>query len=92
MSHTLQKKNNSGKRCPHVIIYNILLAVRENKYNPITYIMYSSKVDTRTFYKYKDMLVREGFVGVKEIGRSETLTITDKGLRYIQLFKELESM
>lgn len=70
----------------------MLLAIRDSKHAPITYIMYSSKVDTRTFYKYKDMLVNKGFVSVKEIGRSETLTITDKGLRYIQLFKEFESM
>ncbi len=38
------------------------------------------------------MLVNKGFVDVKDIGRSETLTITDKGLRYIQLFKELEAL
>ncbi len=73
-------------------MYNMLLAVRDSKYDPITYLMYSSKVDTRTFYKYMKILVSKGFVDVKEIGRSETLTITDKGLRYIQLFQELESM
>ncbi len=34
-------KKKPGKRCSHVIIYNMLLAVRENKYDPITYILYS---------------------------------------------------
>jgi predicted transcriptional regulator len=85
------KKDIDGKRCRHTIIYNMLLAVSK-KNNNITSIIYSANVDTRTYYKYERLLVSKGLINVKIKGDKRTLVITEKGIKYLQLFKELEHL
>ncbi len=88
LEHNEFRKDIDGKRCKHTIIYNMLLAISKN--NNITSIIYSANVDTRTYYKYERLLVSKGLVNVKVKGNKRTLVITEKGIKYLQLFKELE--
>ncbi len=75
------------RRSKYEIIYDILSALSESSL-PKTLLIYNAKVDTRQAKRYLSYLLRLGLIEYIH-GKEKIISITDRGRRYVQLYKEM---
>ncbi len=78
------------RRSKYEIIYDILSALSESSL-PKTLLIYNAKVDTRQAKRYLSYLLRLGLIEYTHEGE-KIIKITDRGRRYIQLYKEMSDL
>jgi len=80
----------NDRRNKYEIIYDILSALSESPLTK-TLLIYNAKVDTRQAKRYLSYLLKLGLIEYTHEGEN-IITITDRGRRYIQLYKEMSDL
>ena len=75
------------KRSKLQVIHDILEVIKERngKIKP-THILYKSNLSHQMMGEYLDELISKGFIQEKNLEKSKTYLITDKGLNYLNKY------
>jgi predicted transcriptional regulator len=77
------------RRSKYEIIYDILSTLLESPLHK-TLLIYNAKVDTRQAKRYLNYLLMLGLI--EYVQGEKIIRITDKGRRYLQLYKEISDL